>query len=282
MEWTADVARGDWIAPRLEGWGVVGGTVPRGFEAYVRLFHPVPLDRVLSREPTIEVEHRLASWREIAERFGTTWHPLMQWQSIARHTGEQYDIGDGWRLNDPEQGRLELGSLVTLAQLLGAATTTPDDVVAGIWHGWGELRPEQSGFFVAGTGSAAERHAAEKDARSRLVQGVDPDVTRASISGPTVSLPAREYVLLTTSTDELGDPTWPERAGIGARRGWSLTPNLLWPEDRAWLLASEIDFDSTLIGGSRALIERILATSALEAAEVDADASLAYDADTVN
>ena len=43
------------------------------------------------------------------------------------------------------------------------------------------------------------------------------------------------------------------------------SPNLVWPADRAWFLASEIDFDSTLVGGSSELIETILGDSKLDA-----------------
>ncbi len=58
--------------------------------------------------------------------------------------------------------------------------------------------------------------------------------------------------------------------------------NLMWPSDRAWFLASEIDFDSTLVGGTRDLIESILDNSGLDAWPVGPDDSLAYDADRVN
>jgi hypothetical protein len=53
------------------------------------------------------------------------------------------------------------------------------------------------------------------------------------------------------------------------------SPNLIWPTDRAWLLASEIDFDSTLIGGSDALVEAIMDSDGIEAARVGATDSLA-------
>jgi hypothetical protein len=46
------------------------------------------------------------------------------------------------------------------------------------------------------------------------------------------------------------------------------TPNLWWPDDRAWCVASEIDFSSTYMGGSPALIERVLADERLEAIPV--------------
>ena len=47
-------------------------------------------------------------------------------------------------------------------------------------------------------------------------------------------------------------------------------------------MASELDFDSTLVGGSAELVERILATPALDAWPIQADSSLAVDADRIN
>jgi hypothetical protein len=46
------------------------------------------------------------------------------------------------------------------------------------------------------------------------------------------------------------------------------TPNLWWPDDRAWCVASEIDFCSTYVGGSPVLIERVLDDERLEAISV--------------
>jgi hypothetical protein len=43
------------------------------------------------------------------------------------------------------------------------------------------------------------------------------------------------------------------------------SPNLWWPDDRAWCVASEIDFRSTYVGGSRALIDRVFDDERFEA-----------------
>jgi hypothetical protein len=47
-------------------------------------------------------------------------------------------------------------------------------------------------------------------------------------------------------------------------------------------VATEIDFDSTLIGGSRRLIDAVLACAGLEAWPISAGDSLACDADVPN
>jgi hypothetical protein len=54
-----------------------------------------------------------------------------------------------------------------------------------------------------------------------------------------------------------------------------------WPEDRAWFVATEIDFDSTLVG-CRRLCGAALLGSDLEVIEVSAETRLDVDGDTVN
>lgn len=41
---------------------------------------------------------------------------------------------------------------------------------------------------------------------------------------------------------------------------WQYQPNLVWPESKEWFVASEIDFDVTLVGGSKKLINYIEAS----------------------
>lgn len=51
-------------------------------------------------------------------------------------------------------------------------------------------------------------------------------------------------------------------------------PQLLRPEDPAWVLATEIEWDSTIVADSRAHVDSILAANRLEAHPVDEDADL--------
>jgi hypothetical protein len=46
------------------------------------------------------------------------------------------------------------------------------------------------------------------------------------------------------------------------------TPNLWWPEDRSWFVASEIDLQWTYVGGPRALIGQLVGDPRIEAQEV--------------
>jgi hypothetical protein len=59
-----------------------------------------------------------------------------------------------------------------------------------------------------------------------------------------VRLPNRDYLLF--------------RGSIARAAGWQDGPNLWWPVDRAWCVASEIDLLHTYVGGSKELIADLI------------------------
>lgn len=66
------------------------------------------------------------------------------------------------------------------------------------------------------------------------------------------------------------DPWWPQSA------------NRIWPSDHSWCLATEIDWDSTLVACSGEVADALLADRRLEAFEVAYDDDLSWHGDTVN
>jgi hypothetical protein len=78
-------------------------------------------------------------------------------------------------------------------------------------------------------------------------------------AGPRVEVPGRSLALYAGPM---------ESAGALLAFPMRQTPNLWWPDDRAWCVASEIDFCSTYVGGSPALVERLLGDERLEAIPV--------------
>ena len=181
-------------------------------------------------------------------------------------------------------GRLPLESLAVLAPLLAAHTTTPADVTVGIWGGWADLHPGSAAVLISarGTDAAAVRDA-EEAFRLEVEVSVDPQVAAAAVDGPRLALPGREYVLLSADAREFVDPEWTRTAGIGWHGGFrGPTPNILWPADRSWFLATEIDFDSTVVGGSHELVGDILSNPQLEVAEVTEDTDLSSMGDRIN
>jgi hypothetical protein len=61
-----------------------------------------------------------------------------------------------------------------------------------------------------------------------------------------------------------------------------LTPQLWWPEDRAWVVATEIDFDSTIIAATNAGAEALLDCDGVEALLVPSEGRLDIAGDEIN
>jgi hypothetical protein len=80
---------------------------------------------------------------------------------------------------------------------------------------------------------------------------------------PKLELPNRAYDVfsgpLAAARTSLGDIPWGHRS-----------PNLWWPADHAWCVATEIDFAWTYVGGPRDCIAAVLADPRLEAIETNA------------
>jgi hypothetical protein len=60
------------------------------------------------------------------------------------------------------------------------------------------------------------------------------------------------------------------------------SPNLWWPEDQAFIVATEVDFAWTYAGGSKKLIDDIISDDLLEAMPVRLDDLPFWTGDTVN
>ncbi|MDN4483880.1 hypothetical protein [Demequina lignilytica] len=273
---------GEWLERRLHGWGAVGGVVGTGWDAYARILHPLEgrlldwTDRGEGVVPRV-ADERAWTWTQVAAAVGATMHPEVQYGSLASREHET-SIG-AWEVRPPQDGWLEPALLARLAPLLAAGTSTPDDAVLAVWEGWGNLRPDSGMVVIAWEGDGEAPPAAVPEPPA-----VSPEVTRALTDPHLLRLPGRTYLRITCALSELEDPDWGFELGIGWSRTWGRdpSPQLIWPRDRAWVLGTEIDLDSTLVGGSRALIDAILADDAFEAFEVTADSDLTYRGDAVN
>ncbi len=89
--------------------------------------------------------------------------------------------------------------------------------------------------------------------------------------------------------DESSVMCWPDDPGVGAvteapdlGECWYQSSNLWWPEDRAWCVATEIDFDCTFVGGSAACVQEILADPVFEALPARIGNGITWDSDRRN
>jgi hypothetical protein len=186
-----------------------------------------------------------ASWPEVAEVTGRTAHPLMQWHALVGSEDALSFTGSLWPGEPPKRGDLAPDPLKHLSRRLADHTSDDAQCFFGLWIGWDWVR---GGVALRGTDDID----AATPARPRIVA---PAYSPGGLGqSPLLMLPDREYLVLCgrlTGTTRLGSAN--SSLGFEAH-----SPNLLWPEDRAWFMASEIDFDSTLVGGTRELINAIL------------------------
>jgi hypothetical protein len=246
-----DTAPAHWIADRLLPWGADVGTrvcaiVPTGYEAYARVFHHAG-ERIGS-------EWICRRWSELAQRSGRQMHPAVQFGRFA------------WP-DPPQTGTLDRREATALVSILRHHTTNANNCWLAIWHGCSQL-----------SGSVSERVTSERGLRAwlqrrRAMRSEMVERPCDLADAPTVSLPAREYFLYRGPIDIV--PRFEHMPGH------LQTPNMWWPEDRAWFVSTEIDFDSTLVGCSRACATALLA-SELEVMEVAVETRLDIEGDTVN
>lgn len=98
------------------------------------------------------------------------------------------------------------------------------------------------------------------------LDGYDPDTY------PHVKSPGREYLLFKGPLDDL-----PKLGSSGGD-----DPTMWWPDDRAWFVATEIDLDSTYVGGSAECIAAIMGEQQLETFPASLDDRVDWGSDTIN
>ncbi|MGW8375644.1 hypothetical protein [Streptomyces sp. ODS28] len=263
MDYTAvgDSSAAGWLVARLTGFqGRVGDTVPEGFEAYVRILHPAGLDSVPVR------------WQDVAEANGRTAHGLMQWDHIVGTQGA--DAQPGVWDEEPLEGNLPLSLARELAGVLAGHTGTGSQCWFGVWSGWRHLViapgetarfeiPDRELFLLAGPLDAVHRTSL------RPLPSGDGEGNGSVVSA--VATPRRPE----TGTGAL-------RPDRGGQVPFWRAPNLWWPEDRAWCVATEVDFTSTYIGGTHACIDALLHAPELEAYPAHPGDTVTEDSDRIN
>ena len=182
-------------------------------------------------------------WSTVASWTGRTVHPLMQFQRVA-------GLPEGPHINEPDPpwgthptvGSIPEAECRTLSETLTDFTTTPESCYFCLWEGWGNI---------------------------------DTRLYRASSR---VRAPHRNHLLFRGPIDAIMAFLTTDRP----RNVWSNSPNIWWPKDRSWCVATDVDLCHTYIGGSQECIEAILNHPYLEALPTTLDASTYLVSDTIN
>ena len=259
-----DVAPTEWVDENLlplrggEGDGVrVGEIVPTGFEGYARILHPASRREGDRYEPI--------TWSELARTRGKTIHPEVQLKAVL---GDEFGQPPHWG-ELPEEGSIPEGLRAPLVDILRRFTEAADRCWFCIWEGFGSwFGGVELTAYSDKSRSAIRGRTREADRRARRKAAALEQIPKASIMGG-----MRRCLVFTGSIDAVPGLT------IGGR---SHTPNWWWPDDRAWIVVSELDAPSTYVGGSAMLVEAILGEPRLEAVRSDPDDRFDWLGDRIN
>lgn len=139
----------------------------------------------------------------------------------------------------PRTGTLPLHIARALVGVLGNHTRTPERCWFAAWEGWGDPV-----FATSGAGN---------DAAAPPAITVVPRPNR-----PTFKVPGRGYYIargpLSAALETVYGATFHYQSA-----------SLWWPDDQAWCVATEVDFDWTYVGGSKDCMAAVLGDPNLEA-----------------
>jgi hypothetical protein len=241
VEPSTEVESASWWVDRLHPFARdVGSVVPDGFAAYARVEHTTADDGSGSWEGGLArpvLQALLPHLEQATSTPGTCWFGLWDgYGSVARGAGGSPD---------------EPGAVAWMRWR---------------WHQW--RAPSNPTYYLVSDATGWRRWALLRLARWRL--GVRARRWNRRIHMVTrrcgvVDAPDREYLLwsgpVAAAAASSVPPDWPLFA-----EDWDAVelsgpldgPNVWWPADRAWFVASEIDLAWTYVGGPQALIDAIV------------------------
>jgi hypothetical protein len=133
-----DLSPAGWIVGSLTDFAKsVNSIVPRGFTAYVRVFHPAYRRPAPEQPPVVPVR-----WAEIAATNGTRAHAGMQLCAITGSEEFERHGQPGIYQGVPEMGNLPRELIEPIVGVLGAHTEAGDLCWFAFWHGWGGFEAE--------------------------------------------------------------------------------------------------------------------------------------------
>lgn len=145
--------------------------------------------------------------------------------------------------------------LFELVASVGARyTSTPDRAWFAIWegHGFGTGTTLQGWRDPPADDAERQWRDAERGRQRDAERERNARIGPALAAVPRFDLPDRSYYLTYGPLSAMSEVRYPDDVG------WR-NPDLFWPNDRSWLAATDVDFWSLYVGGSRAFA-RDLAT----------------------
>ena len=270
----SDDSAASWIEDTIGPFGDgVRALVPPVFEAYARILHPAwAADRTPVR------------WATVAAWSGGSAHAMAEFEPMARERGRPSVTRPF--TTPPHDGALPSATLEALCDVLARRTTTPDRCHFGLWEGYGWI----------GSMAVEMRRAAKLGLPNRtylLFEGPvvavsdlgwwedhsDGSIRMRVLDRRSIGFRERAMAFVWPNKHETMSHRPPAPSDATLHRE---SPNLIWPADRSWFVASEIDLDSTFVGGSTELINDLLADRRLEAWPASPADPVTADSDALN
>jgi hypothetical protein len=238
---TREVGAAAWLVDaRLSGRVMlVGSFLPPGFEAYARILHPA------------RVGDRSATWAQIAAWAGRELRADSDSADLmVRADGTGWEDVDGHQRPSEGTGGLEDGYR-RLDALLGEATATPDRIW-GLFDVIEYPMPSSPSGYQPASRLGGEWVADRREERRQLQR---MEELKAAAG---VDVAGGNYIL--------------HRGLIGPDRdGLDALPSYWWPDDRAWLVHTNVDCPTTYVASSSELVERLIGDDLLEVVEAKLD-----------
>jgi len=163
--------------------------------------------------------------------------------------------------HDRVEGHLPEDELAALVDVLARHTRTPDECLHALWDGYGELLGGEAVRFLsfaAGPAAWPGRIFTKPKPPPPPPPAFAPEV----MEGPRLRVQGRDHLLFVGPVTDAGQ--WGAVSfGHGIPRDIN-SPNLLWPVDHAWCVATDIETTWTGVGGSAALTDDLLRDPRLE------------------
>jgi hypothetical protein len=198
-------------------------------------------------------------------------HRLAQFPAISSPLSASDLDSAPWH-SPPQSGNLASDQLSALCAVLAGHTRTMNACWFCLWEGYGWLRDNSAGWIF----TARQRGAESMPMPPAPLRPILPP--RELLDAPGLHLPGRGYLLFNGPLDAAFELGWTMGEGTFVPQ----SPNLFWPQDHAWCVASEIDLFCTLVAGSETLAEALVADQRFEAWRVFPSDPVTLDSDEIN
>lgn len=194
-------------------------------------------------------DDRDAAW--VASRF--------DWDLVNCSGFERYIRIEHTAPGEPEERSAPVELVAEIAQAAGEHTSIASEAWFAVWEGYGWV---SAGGYCVNANRDSNRplqrvltsvrtRRSNCDEHRRQIQE-HRDLERELSSVPKLELDIRSYYLLTGPVDAAAGITSP------GRDSWPQMPDLWWPKDRAWFVATDTYLNWTVVGGSERLAADLL------------------------